>query len=61
MNTVVSVIDTGSNSVRLMTARIDGAHVTPIDRNLITTRLIHGMHDRLLTDDLFFYRQYCIK
>ena len=48
---IVSVIDVGSNSVRLMTALVEDTRVTPLEKELATTRLIYGMKDSVLTDE----------
>ena len=39
----VSVIDVGSNSVRLLVARVDEANIQPLYKTLRTTRMGEGV------------------
>ena len=48
---VLAAIDIGSNSVRLLTARVGEAALTPLRRSLATTRLIAGMRDGRLSGE----------
>lgn len=52
MNTrICAAVDVGSNSVRLLVARAEGDQLTTLHTGRITTRLMNGVKDGLLTGE----------